>query len=167
MDITYVGTTLGWRNLKFVGKQELTKVPILSRSMRVAGHVLLDRTSRRSQLKTFKDAVQLLKDGAHLCMFAEGTRSRDGRLTEFKGGAFKMAQSAGAPIVPISICYAHLVNPTTWVFPMRPTKSVPGKVIIGKPIETKGKTDDELNAEVRAAMIQNLPECQRPLEAKA
>jgi hypothetical protein len=38
----------------------------------------------RAQLQTFKDAVASLKDGNSLVTFAEGTRSKDGRLRSFK-----------------------------------------------------------------------------------
>lgn len=36
-------------------------------------------------------------------LITEGTRSRDGRLGEFKRGPFTMAQRAGVRIVPVTI----------------------------------------------------------------
>jgi 1-acyl-sn-glycerol-3-phosphate acyltransferase len=61
MDIPFVGTSIGWRNYKFISKAELGKVPILGRSIKVGGNVMLDRTNRRSQLMTLKNGIQWLK----------------------------------------------------------------------------------------------------------
>ena len=163
MDIPYVAMAIGWLNYKMVAKAELLKVPILSKSLRECQHILIDRSSRRSQIKTYKDGLEWLKRGVNLCTFAEGTRSVSGRLQEFKKGAFKMAESVNAPIVPLSIHYAHIVNPKEYVFPMRSSHSVKGKIVVGKPVYPEGKSDEEVMQEVRRTMINNLPPSQRPL----
>eukprot|EP00816_Leptocylindrus_hargravesii_P011856 CAMPEP_0196823190 /NCGR_PEP_ID=MMETSP1362-20130617/86482_1 /TAXON_ID=163516 /ORGANISM="Leptocylindrus danicus, Strain CCMP1856" /LENGTH=314 /DNA_ID=CAMNT_0042202981 /DNA_START=27 /DNA_END=971 /DNA_ORIENTATION=- len=164
MDIPFLGASIGWRNYKMVAKQELTKVPILGPCMTIAGHVLLSRKDRRSQLNTLKTGIDWLKRGVHLCTFPEGTRSKSGRLLKFKNGAFKMAYKAGAPIVPVSIVGSGIVMPPGWIFPVQPARGV-GKVIIHEPIESTGKTEDELATQVRDAIISGLPEEQRPLVA--
>jgi len=162
-DIPFLGVTIGWHNYKFVAKKELLKVPILSEAMRVGGNVIVDRSDRKSQLLTLKSGIQKLKDGISLCTFPEGTRSKTGRLVPFKNGAFKMAHKAGAPVVPLSIVHANIVMPSHWVFPLRPSKGV-CKVIIHEPIDSVGKTEEELADAVRQAIISGLPEDQRPLE---
>mmetsp|Transcript_19349 Transcript_19349/g.27577 ORF Transcript_19349/g.27577 Transcript_19349/m.27577 type:complete len:364 (+) Transcript_19349:122-1213(+) len=163
VDIPFLACgVIGMRNYKMVSKSELLKIPVLSKSLKVADHVVLDRSDRKSQLQTYKKGVSYLKNNVHLVTFAEGTRSRDGRLQPFKKGAFKMAQATGSPIVPVSIKYANLVNPVDFAWPMRSASSVPAGVVIGKPIETEGKDDDQLLLEVRQAIIDNLPESQRP-----
>jgi 1-acyl-sn-glycerol-3-phosphate acyltransferase len=103
------------------------------------------------------------EDGVHLCTFPEGTRSRTGRLLSFKNGAFKMAYKAGAPIIPISIVNSHKVMPTGWMMAMRPARGV-AEVIVHPPIESMGKTEEELAMAVRDSMISGLPEDQVPLE---
>jgi len=163
MDIPFIAcSVIGMKNYKMVSKKELLKVPILSKSLRVSDHVVLDRTDRKSQLQAYKKGIHYLKEKVHLVTFAEGTRSRDGRLQPFKRGAFKMAQATQSPIVPVSIKYAHMVNPVDFAWPMRSAMSIPAEVIIGKPIETANKDDDELLLEVRQAIIDNLPDSQRP-----
>lgn len=163
MDIPFVGATVGWRNYKMISKAELGKVPILGRSIKVGGHVMVDRTNRRSQLMTLKSGMQWLKDGVHLITFPEGTRSRDGRLLPFKNGAFKMAHKVGAPVIPISIIHANIVNPTTWMFPRKASHGV-CKVVVHEPIESKDITEDELFNKVREQIIDGLPEDQKPLD---
>ena len=89
-DIPFLGATIGWRNYKIVAKKELEKVPILGKAIRVAGNIEVDRSDRRSQLATLKKGIQYMKDGVNLCTFAEGTRSKTGRLMKFKDGLFSV-----------------------------------------------------------------------------
>lgn len=163
MDIPFVGASIGWRNYKMISKAELAKVPILGRSIKVGGHVMVDRSNRKSQLLTLKNGIQWLKDGVHLVTFPEGTRSKTGRLLPFKNGAFKMAHKAEAPVIPFTIVHANKVNPPNWMFPRRPSRGV-CKVIIHEPVESKDITEDELGEKVRNSIMSGLPEDQLPLE---
>ena len=61
LDIIFIGTTLGWRNYKFISKAELVKVPILGKAIELGGNVLVDRSSRRSQIQTLKSGMKTLK----------------------------------------------------------------------------------------------------------
>jgi len=163
MDIPFVCHVLGFQNYKFIAKAELKKVPILGRALMVAGHVMLDRTNRRSQMVAYKSGVQWMKDGVNLVTFPEGTRSKTGRLGSFKKGAFKMAQAVNAPIVPISIQYADRVQPLDYAFPAKISRNRPEAVVrVGKPISTEGKTDNDLLEEVWNTIADDLPESHKP-----
>jgi len=74
-----------------------------------------------------------------------------------------MAHKAEAPVIPISIWRAADVMPPHWMFPYRAAKNV-AKVVVHAPIESVGKTEEELATEVRAALISGLPDDQRPLD---
>lgn len=161
-DIPFVGCTIGWRNYKIVAKKELEKVPILGKAIRVGANIEIDRTDRRSQLATLKKGIKYMQEGVNLCTFAEGTRSRTGRLMKFKEGAFKMAHKAKVPVVPLAIVGAQKSHPVHWMFPPKPTRKVTS-VIVGEPIESEGLTEAELSAKVRETLIANLPEDQKPL----
>ena len=65
----------------------------------------------RSQAQTFKQCINLLKEGVSILVFPEGTRSRDGKIKAFKSGAFKMARRGEAPVVPISLDGTSKVMP--------------------------------------------------------
>jgi 1-acyl-sn-glycerol-3-phosphate acyltransferase len=41
--------------------------------------------------------------GTSLIVFPEAKRTRDGQLSEFQDGGFRVAQQLGIPIVPVSI----------------------------------------------------------------
>jgi len=67
MDIPFMGHTLGWRNYKTISKVELGKVPILGKAIKVCGNIMVDRSDRKSQLKTLKKGIDYLKVRA--CLF--------------------------------------------------------------------------------------------------
>lgn len=74
-----------------------------------------------------------------------------------------MAHKVGAPVVPLSIVHANIVNPPTWMFPRMASSKV-CKVIIHEPIESSEMSEEELATSVRDAIISGLPDDQRPLE---
>ncbi|CAJ1946513.1 unnamed protein product [Cylindrotheca closterium] len=163
MDIPFLGAAVGWRNYKLVSKKELGIVPVLGTSIKVGGHIMVDRTDRRSQVRTLKQGINYLKkDGIHLCTFPEGTRSRTGRLMAFKNGAFKMAHKAGAPVIPLSIVNSHKVMPIGWMFAIKPSYRT-AKVVVQEPVESVGRTEEELAEAVRTSMLSGLPDDQRPV----
>jgi Acyltransferase len=61
MDIPFLGATIGWRNYKLISKSELGAVPILGTAIQAGGHIMVDRTDRKSQLRTLKQGIQYLK----------------------------------------------------------------------------------------------------------
>ncbi len=50
-----------------------------------------------------KELEKGLKAGGRLAIFPEGTRTRSGALLPFKKGAFRTAQNAQVPLIPIAI----------------------------------------------------------------
>jgi 1-acyl-sn-glycerol-3-phosphate acyltransferase len=65
----------------------------------------------------FAECERQLRAGSSILMFPEGTRSTDGRMREFRGGAFLLALRAGVPVVPIVLDGTFdLLAPRSWVF---------------------------------------------------
>jgi len=163
MDIPFLGAVMGWRQYKIVSKKELGVVPILGTALYAGGHIMVDRTDRRSQIRTLKQGINHLKqDNSILATFPEGTRSRSGRMMKFKAGAFKMAHKAGAPVFPISIINSDKVMPLGWMMAMRPAYGL-AEVVVHAPIASNDKTEEELVEAVRKSMIEGLPDDQKPL----
>ncbi|MBW1689777.1 MAG: 1-acyl-sn-glycerol-3-phosphate acyltransferase [Deltaproteobacteria bacterium] len=90
-------------DFKFILKEELMRVPILSWGMRKAGYISISRSSPAKARRTLKGAINMIKKGTSLVIFAEGTRSYDGNLQPLKRGAFQLAMASGVPIVPVAI----------------------------------------------------------------
>jgi 1-acyl-sn-glycerol-3-phosphate acyltransferase len=139
-------------SLRFVAKQELGRVPLFGRALRAAGHIEIDRHNLTSAVAAYEAAARSIRGGLSAVVFAEGTRSRDGRLRPFKKGPFVLAVVAQVPVVPVCILGGYEALPRG---SMR-LRAVPMTVRLGPPIPTAGLTyedRDALAARVRAALI--------------
>src|ERR1700684_3620944 len=80
------------------------KVPIYGWMMGWFGNVAVPDAPTRGSLGIMTGrAKAALDSGTSLIAFAEGSRTRDGHVHEFKKGIFGLAQKFGVPIVPMSI----------------------------------------------------------------
>ena len=66
-----------------------------------------DTPSREGLALMTQRAKEALDSGVSLIAFAEGSRTRDGHVKEFKRGIFNLAQKFGTPIVPMSIAGSY------------------------------------------------------------
>ena len=90
----------------YVAKKSMEKVPLLSTWMRFLHCLFMDRENLKEALKTILEGVELIKSGISVCIFPEGTRSRndsDLDMLPFHEGSFKLATKTDCPIIPISI----------------------------------------------------------------
>lgn len=117
----------------FVAKKEMEKVPLLSIWMKYIHCLFLDRSNAKEGLKTILKGIEEVKSGISICIFPEGTRSRDGKMLPFKEGSLKIAEKSGCPIVPVAI------NNTAEVFENQFPKIRPAHVVVeyGKPFTAK------------------------------
>jgi 1-acyl-sn-glycerol-3-phosphate acyltransferase len=80
------------------------KVPLYGWMMGWFGNVAVPDAPTRESLEIMTArAKTALDSGISLIAFAEGSRTRDGHVQEFKKGIFSLAQKFGVPIVPMSI----------------------------------------------------------------
>lgn len=97
-------------SFRFVAKRELFRLPIFGAAIRRAEFVSIDRKNKEQALKDLDDAKAKMLDGITLWMAPEGTRSKDGKLSKFKRGAFHIAIDTKALIVPIAVKDIHKVQ---------------------------------------------------------
>jgi 1-acyl-sn-glycerol-3-phosphate acyltransferase len=138
-----------------MAKQELFKIPILGKAMRMASLIPVNRGDRDAGIAAVRAATEVVKQGIHMMIYVEGHRSFDGKLLPFKKGPFYLAQECRVPVVPITISGTH------YVMPKRRFSIKPGMVtlIFHKPIEPEEfGTRDELMEKVRATINGGLPE---------
>jgi len=64
-----------------------------------------------------REAVRLLQAGEAVMIFPEGSRSLDGSIGRFKPGAFRLAVSVGAPVLPVTIAGGHASWPPGRLLP--------------------------------------------------
>jgi 1-acyl-sn-glycerol-3-phosphate acyltransferase len=92
-------------------KRELFNYPILGKAMRMASLVPVDRRDRDAGIAAVRTAADVVKQGIHMTIFVEGSRSFDGKLLPFKKGPFYLAEECQAPVVPVTISGTHAVMP--------------------------------------------------------
>jgi 1-acyl-sn-glycerol-3-phosphate acyltransferase len=133
----YVGQNVG-----ALAKKELRKVPVLGQGMALAHIIPVDRSNRERAIESTRAGARELRRGHSLMAFPEGTRSPDGRMREFKKGAFFMALEAGVRIVPVAI------NGTRLVMPKGKSVSIPGTVSLEilPPVSTLGWDPAEITS---------------------
>ena len=90
----------------FVGKKELTKIPVFGFFYKRTC-IIVDRSNSKSRLAVFEAARKRLSNGLDVCIFPEGLVPEDESivLDEFKNGAFRLAIEHQIPIVPITFYY--------------------------------------------------------------
>ena len=96
--------------LRIISKESLAYFPVLGWHLRRGGHLFVDRRhpDRAGILGKWR---ALVSNGLSLIIYAEGTRSDDGRVNRFKAGSFLLAIQAQLPIVPIAIIGTRQVMP--------------------------------------------------------
>jgi len=87
----------------FVGKKELTKIPIFGYFYKRTC-ILVDRGNAKSRKAVFDEARRRMSNGLDICIFPEGLVPDDESviLSEFKSGAFRLAIEHQIPIVPMT-----------------------------------------------------------------
>jgi 1-acyl-sn-glycerol-3-phosphate acyltransferase len=101
LDILVLGSYLE-SDYRWLAKDAVFKVPFLGWHLKIAGHVPVYRGERRAQNRSLPERLHtVVKEGASLLFFPEGTRSPDGRLQPFRLGAFYAAVDEGLPVVPL------------------------------------------------------------------
>lgn len=136
-------------SFRFAAKKELFRIPFLGWHLRRSGHISVDRKNPHATLKSFRTAEDRLRAGTSLVFFPEGATSLDGVIKPFKSGGFVLAEQSQAEVVPVTIQGSRAVL-------MPKTYHVRGgsvDVTLGSPISTKGFSQQELNARVRAEIL--------------
>lgn len=92
-----------------LAKEELEKIPLLNRWMKLLGCVFVQRDDLRASVRALNDATAIVENGRSFVIFPEGTRYKgeEGGAGEFKAGAFRIAIKTGVPVVPVAISGAR------------------------------------------------------------
>jgi len=122
-------------------KKEMMRLPVFSRVLKMVQFVPIERSNAKDAHAGIEMGTTLLSKGKNFVAFPEGTRSRDGRLGEFKKGVFLMAIKAQTPVIPVTILNSAKINPPG-KYAIRPGRI---EVIFHDPIETRGMTTEDRN----------------------
>ncbi len=90
-------------DIRIVYKQELEKVFFFGWVLKKSPYVGIHRINARKAMQSIKEAAEQINSGASVLLFPEGTRSKDGKIGEFKRGAFLLADKSEAKILPVRL----------------------------------------------------------------
>ena len=141
LDVVIMSAALN-RQIRYMAKKELFKIPLLSQLISALGAFPVDRGG--ADVAAIRKTVSMIEGGELVGIFPQGTRHPkvDPRTTEVKNGVGMIAYRAKSVVVPV---YIKTKNNRTMLFKKT-------KIIVGKPIAY-----DELgyekggNAEYKAA----------------
>ena len=121
------------------------KVPAYGWMMKRFGNIPVPNSASPSDLKKLIQRTRAaLDDGVSIIVFAEGSRTQDGRVAPFRRGVFNLLPQLGHPIVPMSIVGSfQFKRKGSWL--LRPSKIV---VHLHDTIETTGLSKQDA-AELR------------------
>ena len=124
----------------FVIKRELARIPIWGNAAVKLGFIAVDRGRNEQARAKMRQAIETIRSGRRILVFAEGTRSEDGHLQPFKKGGFHLAIDAQVPILPVAVNGSHDL------LPKGQPAARPGvvDVVVCDPIATAGLTKDDL-----------------------
>jgi 1-acyl-sn-glycerol-3-phosphate acyltransferase len=136
-------------------KKELLKTPLFGYALYASRNIFIDRSNPEKARESIRKGLDRLPAGVSIMFFAEGTRSPDGHLLDFKKGAFNVALEKSHPILPVT------VNGSRHVLPRKSFVFKPGRiqVTVSDPIDTHGYSHEtlaELMTKTRLAIQSNL-----------
>ena len=144
------------REIRFVAKREVRKIPVIGYIMERSQHIIIDRQSGGREIRR---AIKASRDGYSICFFAEGHRFNDAAVHEFSEGAAWLAIATRLPCVPLAISGTGALMPRGARF-VSPGRRI--RLTLGRPIATKDLRSADrveltrrLEAEVRSAF--NVP----------
>ena len=128
-----IPTLLGYLPLDFyfIAKKEMKKWPLIGRWMRRFDCIFLDRKNPRQGMKDMKEAIEKIKKGHSYVIFPEGSRSKDGKIGEFKKGSFKLATDTKARIFPIALVGTYEIQSKK---SLKVTSNKNVKIVVDNPI---------------------------------
>lgn len=96
-------SVFSWKRMCIIAKEELFKNPVIGWALGCLGAVPIARG--KADTGALKKVTDQVEKGHGLLIFAEGTRSKDGRIGKIKSGAFVVASAAGVDMIPCRIIY--------------------------------------------------------------
>ncbi len=117
LDAAFIGILPLKGEARFLAKREAFDEPLVGPFMQAVGAFPVDRDTLDASAARIM--LEILKEGQILGLAPEGTRTRTGKIQEFKPGFVKLAWLARVPILPIAIVGSYGILPTPYKIPRR------------------------------------------------
>ncbi|MBU3760147.1 MAG: 1-acyl-sn-glycerol-3-phosphate acyltransferase [Candidatus Omnitrophica bacterium] len=140
-------------HFKFMAKKELFGIPVMGWHMALAGYIPINRGNKDSAREAVASARNWVSRGVSVLFFPEGTRSPDGEIKAFKGGAFRVAVQEKTPILPCIIEGTGDALPKhSWII----RKKSAFRLYIGKPISVPEGEESAVSDALRESVHQEM-----------
>ena len=129
----------------WVLKQELQWIPIFGWGLALLKPIIINRGEKLKAIKkVMKQGSARIKEGIFVVVFPEGTRQPYKQLGEYQNGGVAIAKKTNCDIVPV-------YHDAGKLWPKGSFVKQPGTItlVIGKPIQSTGKSASVLTKEVR------------------
>ena len=140
LDPPLLGHALG-RNISFMAKAELFKIPILGFIIKACGAYPVKRGT--ADKNTIKKACEKLSNDNCIGIFIDGTRQKNGRVNKPKQGAALLAFKNQKLLLPVAIVNSHRLIRFKFCIPLF------SKIVIkvGRPVQPpQSSSKDDLNS---------------------
>jgi len=140
LDPPFLGHALG-RNISFMAKAELFKIPFLGFIIEACGAYPVKRGI--ADKNTIKTACKKLSNDNSIGIFIDGTRQKNGRVNKPKQGAALLAFKNQKLLLPVAIVNSHRLIRFKLFIPLF------SKIVIkvGKPVQPpQSSSRDDLNS---------------------
>jgi len=140
LDPPLLGHALG-RNISFMAKAELFKIPFLGFVIKACGAYPVKRGI--ADKNTIKTACKKLSDDNSIGIFIDGTRQKNGRVNKPKQGAALLAFKNQKLLLPVAIVNSHRLIRFKFCIPLF------SKIVIkvGKPVQPpQSSSRDDLHS---------------------
>lgn len=128
----------------WVLKKELLWIPVYGWALATMEPIAVDRSSGMRALRQIVDKGRgRLEQGLCVVIFPEGTRTAPGQRRKYQPGGGMLAAQTGYPVIPVA-------HNSGCFWPRQSLKKWPGtiRMVIGPPVEPKGRTAAEITREV-------------------
>lgn len=154
------GCGFSHRNVHFMAKSELFRVPVLGFLIKhVGAFPVRQNTADRAALRK---ALDYLQQGEIVCVFPEGTRSLDGKLLPAQPGIGMLALKSRAPVVPVAIVGTEkLLPPHSAFFHFARVRVAYGKPLTFEDLYERGmerEAVEQVGQRVMSAIAELLPQ---------
>ena len=149
-------------NFRWVSKKEVFRIPYIGSMLWIHGDIAIQRgRATESMKKVINDGKMWIDRGVSVAIFPEGTRSKNGEIQRFKGGAFALAKEAGVEILPVVMDgTTKIFKPNSYFFNWKHYLTV--KVLPPISAEKVAATDtSEMAREVQEMMTEALAEIRK------
>ncbi|MDD5051834.1 MAG: lysophospholipid acyltransferase family protein [Sulfuricurvum sp.] len=93
--------TITTKDLAWVAKKELFKIPFFSLVLRLPNDIALERESKTALVKLIRDCKDRIDQERVITIFPEGTRTETGKMKPFKAGAKMVADKYALKVQPV------------------------------------------------------------------